>query len=59
MISTIWVECPRDQRLKRGLERDGEDARQMWEDNWMVHEDLYVGVQRPQERADLVVDGMS
>lgn len=56
---TIWVECPRDQRLKRGLERDGEDARQMWEDNWMVHEDLYVGVQRPQERADLVVDGTS
>ncbi|GAB6257834.1 uridine kinase family protein [Peribacillus sp. N1] len=54
---TIWVECPRDQRLKRGLERDGEDARQMWEDNWMVHEDLYVGAQRPQERANLVVDG--
>ncbi|TKH05378.1 uridine kinase [Peribacillus simplex] len=54
---TIWVECPRDQRLKRGLERDGEDARQMWEDNWMVHEDLYVDAQRPQERANLVVDG--
>lgn len=49
----------RDQRLKRGLERDGEDARQMWEDNWMVHEDLYVDAQRPQERANLVVDGMS
>lgn len=56
---TIWVECPRDQRLKRGLERDGEDARQMWEDNWMVHEDLYVGAQRPQEGANLVVDGTS
>ncbi|TDL86589.1 uridine kinase [Vibrio vulnificus] len=54
---TIWVECPRDQRLKRGLERDGEDARQMWEDNWMVHEDLYVGAHR--ERANLVVDGTS
>ncbi|MFJ7929684.1 uridine kinase [Peribacillus sp. NPDC096448] len=56
---TIWVECPRDQRLKRGLERDGENARQMWEDNWMVYEDLYVGAQRPQERANLVVDGTS
>ncbi|MGG4265980.1 uridine kinase family protein [Peribacillus simplex] len=56
---TIWVECPRDQRLKRGLERDGEDARQMWEDNWMIHEDLYVDAQRPQERANLVVDGTS
>ncbi|CAH0279672.1 Uridine kinase [Peribacillus sp. Bi96] len=56
---TIWVECPRELRLKRGLERDGEDARQMWEDNWMVHEDLYVDAQRPRERADLVVDGTS
>ncbi|MDR4928083.1 NB-ARC domain-containing protein [Peribacillus simplex] len=56
---TIWVECPRDQRLKRGLERDGEEARQMWEDHWMVHEDLYVSAQNPQERANLVVDGTS
>jgi uridine kinase len=56
---TIWVECTRDQRLKRGLERDGEEARQMWEDNWMVHEDLYVGAQMPKERANLVVDGTS
>ncbi|WHY98135.1 uridine kinase family protein [Peribacillus simplex] len=56
---TIWVDCPRDQRLKRGIERDGEEARQMWEDNWMVYEDLYVGAQMPQERANLVVDGTS
>ncbi|MFD9627597.1 hypothetical protein [Peribacillus muralis] len=39
---TIWVECPRDQRLERGLERDGEEARQMWEHNWMIQEDYYV-----------------
>ncbi|MGE7877760.1 uridine kinase family protein [Peribacillus muralis] len=54
---TIWVECPRDRRLERGLERDGEEARQMWEDNWMIQENLYVEVQTPQERANLVVDG--
>ncbi|MFE4894835.1 uridine kinase family protein [Peribacillus butanolivorans] len=54
---TIWVECPRNQRLERGLERDGEEARPMWEDNWMVYEDLYVDTHRPQERVNLVVDG--
>ncbi|MCK1994060.1 uridine kinase [Peribacillus muralis] len=56
---TIWVECPRDQRLERGLERDGEEARQMWEDNWMIQEDHYVETHTPQERANLVVDGAS
>nr|WP_285768690.1 uridine kinase [Peribacillus sp. SI8-4] len=54
---TVWVECPRDRRLERGLERDGEEARQMWEDNWMIQEDLYVESQKPQERTNLVVDG--
>ncbi|PJN90963.1 uridine kinase family protein [Bacillus sp. mrc49] len=54
---TIWVECPRNRRLERGLERDGEEARQIWEDNWMIQENLYVEAQTPQERANLVVDG--
>lgn len=54
---TIWVECPRDRRLERGLERDGEEARQMWEDNWMIQENLYVEAQTPQERVKLVEDG--
>lgn len=54
---TIWVDCPREIRLRRGLNRDGEEARQLWENNWMVAEDLYVKHHQPMERADIVVKG--
>jgi uridine kinase len=53
----IWVDCPREIRLSRGLERDGEQARDMWENNWMVSEDIYVKEHKPHERADFVVVG--
>jgi uridine kinase len=53
----IWVECPREVRLSRGLQRDGEEARGMWENNWMIAEDIYIEKHKPFERADLVVDG--
>lgn len=39
---TIWVDCPRETRLSRGLDRDGEGARDMWVNNWMVAEDIYM-----------------
>lgn len=54
---TIWVDCPRETRLSRGLERDGEEARDMWENNWMISEDLYMEEQKPFERADFIVHG--
>ncbi|MFJ7639893.1 uridine kinase [Peribacillus sp. NPDC097225] len=54
---TIWVECPREKRLDRGIERDGEEMRSMWEDNWMVYEDLYVDAHLPRDRVNLIVDG--
>lgn len=53
----ILVDCPRELRLKRGIERDGEAARDIWEKIWMVAEDKYMNEHRPSERADLVVDG--
>ncbi|WP_257209011.1 uridine kinase [Bacillus sp. AFS031507] len=54
---TIWVDCPREIRLSRGLERDGEEARFIWENNWMISEDIYVENQKPFERVDLIVNG--
>ncbi|MFT9818162.1 uridine kinase family protein [Lysinibacillus sp. NPDC056185] len=54
---TIWVDCPRETRLSRGLERDGEEARDMWENNWMISEDIYVEKHKPFERADIIVFG--
>lgn len=53
----VWVECPRELRLTRGLARDGEGARLRWEQDWMQAEDRYIEQHRPQHHADLVVSG--
>lgn len=52
----IWIETGREERLRRGLERDGEQALDLWR-NWMVAEDEYMRTQTPRERADLVLNG--
>ncbi len=54
---TIWVDCPRELRLSRGLERDGEEARDMWENNWMISEDVYIEDHKPFKRADFIING--
>jgi uridine kinase len=53
---TVWVEAPRELRLGRGLERDGEDARPLWE-AFSAAEDEYAATERPREAADAVVAG--
>ncbi|HTV24289.1 MAG TPA: hypothetical protein VMG12_36605 [Polyangiaceae bacterium] len=53
----VWVECPRQLRLARGLARDGEGARPRWEHDWMPGEDLYMEKERPRDRAAFVCDG--
>jgi uridine kinase len=53
----IWIDCPRELRLLRGLERDGEKARPVWEDYWMPAEDLYLESHKPFDYADLIIDG--
>jgi uridine kinase len=53
---SIWIETPRELRLQRGIERDGEDLRARWE-AWMALEDRYVERERPREHADLVLPG--
>jgi len=53
---SIWVETARDLRLRRGLERDGDEARPEWE-RWMEAEDRYVERERPASHADAVLPG--
>lgn len=53
----IWVECPRAIRLARGIARDGEKARTIWEHDWMPKEDRYVKTHHPHEKADVFVNG--
>jgi uridine kinase len=56
LTMAIWIEAPREVRLKRGIERDGESMRPAW-DRWMAEEDAFFARDRTRERADLVVDG--
>ncbi|MFA7337361.1 MAG: hypothetical protein WC028_11295 [Candidatus Obscuribacterales bacterium] len=54
---TAWVYCSRSQRLERGVERDGEAKRDLWEKYWMPVEDRYVELEEPHRRAKILVDG--
>ena len=53
---SIWVETPRELRLRRGLARDGAEARPRW-DRWMAEEDAYIELERPAEHAGVVLPG--
>jgi uridine kinase len=50
----VWVEAPRDQRLARGLARDGEHMRRHWE-QWLLDEEELHARERTRERADVVL----
>jgi uridine kinase len=52
----VWVEAPREECFRRGLERDGEAALPLWE-AWSEKEQRYWDEQKPRETADVVVDG--
>jgi uridine kinase len=52
----VWVEAPRDVRFARGIERDGEAYRPLWE-RWARQEDALFAAERTRERADYRVDG--
>ena len=56
MVKRIWVDTDPDLRLRRGLERDGEELADFWRD-WRVAEDRYVAAEHPEQHADLVVAG--
>ncbi|HEX4518536.1 MAG TPA: AAA family ATPase [Gaiellaceae bacterium] len=53
----IWVEAAYEVRLRRGLERDGEEARARWVEEWMPEEDRYVAAFHPAEHVDVIVSG--
>ncbi|MEM9542207.1 MAG: uridine kinase [Cyanobacteria bacterium P01_E01_bin.42] len=66
----IWVQCPYDLRLTRGIARDeviiaeseaiarqDENPREMWEKIWMPQEHRYIKAEEPYKKAHLIVDG--
>jgi uridine kinase len=54
---TVWVDAPRDLRLRRVVERDGPDLLSRWLDDWMPSEHAYAEREHPEERVDLIVSG--
>jgi uridine kinase len=52
----VWVEAPEDERLARGVARDGEELRDEWL-RWTGREAAHFERDRTRERADVLVDG--
>lgn len=50
----VWVEAPRDVRMARGIERDGDDFAPYWE-MWAAEESDHFVQNRTRERADLLL----
>ena len=53
---SIWIDTPREERLRRGLARDGIELAQFWRD-WRAAEDEYLAAEDPMTGVDVVVDG--
>ena len=53
----VWVEAPHDLRLRRGLERDGDDFAPHWE-RWAVQEADLFARDLTRERAEVHVNGV-
>lgn len=54
----VWVETPKDVCIARGLERDGEDMLDQWEE-WWAAEEKYIAEHQPQEYASEIVSGVA
>ena len=52
----VWIEAPHDVRMRRGLDRDGDDFAPHWE-QWATDEAVLFARERTRQRADVVVDG--
>ncbi len=53
---TIWLDCSVEKRLFRGLQRDGQAARDKWLKDWMPMEDRYVSAHFPHTKAALRIN---
>lgn len=57
----IWIDYPQEEGIKRGIERDkkeyGVDSTNEWVNIWKPQETEYVKTQKPQQKADFVIDG--
>ncbi|HPG38808.1 MAG TPA: AAA family ATPase [bacterium] len=52
----IWLDCPADVCLVRGIIRDGEAMKEYWQNVWMKQEQEYYRQHQPQLRADIRIN---
>lgn len=59
----IWIECPAEIGYQRGVVRDKNvydvNTEKDWKEKWMPEEDKAIAEQKPQEKADITIDGTS
>lgn len=55
----IWLEAPAATRLERGVLREGEEMRQVWEQEWIPIDEHYQKTYKPQLKADCVIDSVN
>lgn len=53
----VWVETPKEVCIARGVERDGGDMREQWEE-WWTAEEAYIAEHQPQDYVNEVVRGI-
>ena len=53
----VWIEAPEEERLRRGIERDGESHRSLWR-RWMEDENQFFAADQTRDRANLIVPGI-
>lgn len=58
----IWIECPAEIGFQRGLSRDkkeyGVDTTKEWIEKWLPEEKKGIAEQKPQKKADYIVDAL-
>jgi uridine kinase len=52
----VWIDCPSELRLNRGVARDRTIALSLWVDEWMPAEERYYKEHRPDTFAQVVVN---
>ena len=52
----IWIECDPKVALERGIRRSGEQERDVWIKIWQPLELEYIEEEKPQEKADIVIN---
>ncbi len=53
---SIWIDAPKDVRTARGIARDGEAMRPLWE-AWQLAEEAHAAEDQTIDSIDLVIDG--